>query len=61
MEAGELAAIGIANQRETVLLWDAETGSPLGNAIVWQCRRTADRCTELRQAGLEPTVQALTG
>jgi len=61
VEAEELAAIGIANQRETVLLWDAETGHSLGNAIVWQCRRTADRCTELQRAGLEPTVQARTG
>ena len=61
IHAGELAAIGIANQRETVLLWDAATGASLGNAIVWQCRRTADRCAELRKAGLEPTIQAKTG
>jgi glycerol kinase len=61
INAGELAAIGIANQRETVLLWDAATGASLGNAIVWQCRRTADRCAELRKAGLEPTIQAKTG
>ena len=56
-----LAAIGVTNQRETVLLWDAETGASLGNAIVWQCRRTADRCEELRQAGYEPTIQSRTG
>jgi glycerol kinase len=61
VKAGELAAIGIANQRETALLWDAKTGAALGNAIVWQCRRTADRCAELRQAGFEPTVRSLTG
>ena len=61
LEAADLAAIGIANQRETVLLWDAETGCPLGNAIVWQCRRTADRCGELRQEGLEPTIEVQTG
>jgi len=61
MEAGDLAAVGIANQRETVLLWDAETGASLGNAIVWQCRRTADRCEELKRAGLEPTIEARTG
>jgi glycerol kinase len=61
VEAADLAAIGIANQRETVLLWDAETGGPLGNAIVWQCRRTADRCGELQQEGLEPTIEARTG
>jgi glycerol kinase len=61
IEAADLAAIGIANQRETVLLWDAETGDPLGNAIVWQCRRTADRCGELQREGLEPTIEAQTG
>lgn len=61
LEAADLAAMGIANQRETVLLWDAETGAPLGNAIVWQCRRTADRCLELQQAGFEPTIEACTG
>jgi glycerol kinase len=61
IEAADLVAIGIANQRETVLLWDAETGAPLGNAIVWQCRRTADRCGELQQEGFEPTIEAQTG
>jgi glycerol kinase len=61
VNAQDLAAIGIANQRETVLLWDAETGASLGNAIVWQCRRTADRCAQLRGDGLEPTIQARTG
>jgi len=57
----DLAAVGVTNQRETVLLWDAETGASLGNAIVWQCRRTADRCEQLRQAGYEPTIQSRTG
>lgn len=61
LSGGDLAAVGITNQRETVLLWDAESGAPLGNAIVWQCRRTAGRCDELRAAGLEPTIQARTG
>ena len=61
LKAQDLAAIGIANQRETVLLWDADTGASLGNAIVWQCRRTADRCAQLRSDGLEPTIQARTG
>ncbi|MFH0916058.1 MAG: glycerol kinase GlpK [bacterium] len=61
LEAADLAAIGIANQRETVLLWDAATGAPLGNAIVWQCRRTAGRCTELERAGFGPTIEARTG
>lgn len=61
LEAADLAAIGIANQRETVLLWDAETGASLGNAIVWQCRRTADRCAALERAGFGPTIEARTG
>jgi glycerol kinase len=57
----DLAAIGITNQRETCLLWDAETGRTLGNAVVWQCRRTADRCEELKQEGWEPLIQRKTG
>jgi len=61
LDAADLAAVGIANQRETVLLWDSETGEPLGNAIVWQCRRTAARCAELEAAGWGDTVAALTG
>ncbi len=61
LEASALAAIGIANQRETVLLWDAETGASLGNAIVWQCRRTAGRCAELERVGLGPEIEARTG
>ena len=61
LEAENLAAVGIANQRETVLLWDAESGSPLGNAIVWQCRRTTDRCEQLKRQGFEPLVEARTG
>jgi glycerol kinase len=61
LEAGDLAAMGIANQRETTLLWDAETGASLGNAIVWQCRRTAKRCEELQQAGFGPTIETRTG
>ena len=61
LDAADLGAVGIANQRETVLLWDSETGEPLGNAIVWQCRRTAARCAELEAAGWGDTVTALTG
>ena len=61
LTAGELAALGIANQRETILVWDAETGAPLGNAIVWQCRRTADRCAELQRQGLGPLIEERTG
>ena len=44
----DIASIGIANQRETVILWDKETGKPVYNAIVWQCRRTADYCSSLK-------------
>ena len=55
------AAIGITNQRETAVLWDAETGEPLHKAIVWQDRRTADVTTALARAGHEPEVQGRTG
>ncbi|MDO5566743.1 MAG: FGGY family carbohydrate kinase, partial [Planctomycetia bacterium] len=47
----EVAAIGITNQRETVVVWDRQSGRPIYNAIVWQCRRTADYCEELKQDG----------
>jgi glycerol kinase len=60
--AGEqIAAIGITNQRETVVVWDRTTGRPLAPAIVWQDRRTAERCDALRAAGHEPMVRRLTG
>ena len=52
--AKDVAAIGITNQRETVLIWDRATGQPIHNAIVWQDRRTADMCAALRAAGHEP-------
>jgi glycerol kinase len=58
---GELAAIGITNQRETVCAWDPHTGEPLHRALVWQDRRTAARCDELRAAGHEATVRTRTG
>jgi glycerol kinase len=58
---GELSAVGITNQRETVCVWDPDSGEPLHNAIVWQDRRTAERCDELRAAGHEPLVRARTG
>lgn len=58
---GQIAAIGITNQRETVVLWDAKTGEPVHNAIVWQCRRSASICQELKAAGLEDEVRAKTG
>ena len=57
----EIAAIGITNQRETVVIWERATGKVIHNTIVWQDRRTADICAELRADGLEPTVQAKTG
>ena len=58
---GELEAVGITNQRETVCVWDRETGAPLHRAIVWQDRRTAARCAELREEGYEPLVRERTG
>ena len=61
VRAGELAGVGITNQRETVCVWDPESGQPLHNAIVWQDRRTAARCSELRGAGHEPLIRARTG
>ena len=57
----ELATIGIANQRETVLLWDRESGEPVSPAVVWQDRRTAAQCNDLRERGLEDVVRARTG
>jgi len=48
---GDIAAIGITNQRETAVLWDRRTGEPLNTAIVWQCRRTTDFCEALKSAG----------
>jgi glycerol kinase len=58
---GQLRALGIANQRETVCVWDPSDGRPLHNAIVWQDRRTAARCEELRAEGVEPLVRERTG
>jgi glycerol kinase len=61
-DAGEtVAAIGITNQRETVVVWDRRTGEPRARAIVWQDRRTAERCDELRAAGEEPMIRRATG
>ena len=59
--AGEVAAIGITNQRETTVLWERDTGKPVAPAIVWQDRRTADLCDELRADGKEALVQQRTG
>jgi len=58
---GDIAAIGITNQRETTLVWDRETGRPIHRAIVWQDRRTADICTSLKKAGHEPAIREKTG
>jgi glycerol kinase len=58
---GELAAIGITNQRETVCVWDPASGEPLHRAIVWQDRRTAERCEQLRAGGVEPLIRERTG
>lgn len=57
----EIAAVGITNQRETVILWDKETGRPVYNAIVWQCRRTADICRKLEAAGHGEYIKKTTG
>ncbi len=56
-----LKAVGITNQRETVVLWDKDTGLPVYNAIVWQCRRTAQMCNKLKQEGIEGEIHAKTG
>ncbi len=57
----EIVAIGITNQRETTVVWDKNTGKPIYNAIVWQCRRTANICDELKEKGLEDYVKENTG
>jgi glycerol kinase len=59
--AASIAAIGITNQRETTIVWDRKTGAPVHRAIVWQDRRTAERCAALREGGHERAVQAATG
>jgi glycerol kinase len=61
LKAKDVAAIGITNQRETTVLWDRKTGKPIHRAIVWQDRRTADLCEELKSAGHDATVRAKTG
>jgi glycerol kinase len=59
--AAQVAALGIANQRETTVLWDRKTGEPVARAIVWQDRRTAEHCERLRTAGHEPEITRRTG
>jgi glycerol kinase len=60
-KASDIAAIGITNQRETTALWDRQSGEPLHNAIVWQCRRTTEFCHSLKQDGCEESVRHKTG
>jgi glycerol kinase len=61
IDARQIAALGITNQRETTILWERASGRPLHRAIVWQCRRTAPACAALKARGLEPEVRAKTG
>ena len=61
VNVGEIAAIGITNQRETTILWDKATGQPIYNAIVWQCRRTAKIVEDLVAAGLGDHIKERTG
>ena len=57
----DIAAVGITNQRETVIVWEKSSGRPICNAIVWQCRRTADICENLKARGLEDFIKKITG
>ena len=59
--AADIAAIGITNQRETAIVWDKNTGKPVYNAIVWQCRRTSEYCDSLKDKGLTAMFQKKTG
>jgi len=61
LTAGDIAGIGITNQRETTILWNRETGKPIANVIVWQDRRTSHICDRLREQGLEETIKEKTG
>ncbi len=61
LQPGQIAAMGITNQRETAVVWEKDTGKPVMNAIVWQCRRTAEECLRLEKSGLAESVRARTG
>ena len=61
ISAEDVAGIGITNQRETTIVWDKETGEPVYNAIVWQCRRTSEYCDQLKEKGLEDVIRSKTG
>ncbi len=61
IDAHDIVALGVTNQRETTTIWDKKTGEPIYNAIVWQCRRTAPMCAQIRENGLEETIRSKTG
>ncbi len=61
ISAADIAAIGITNQRETTIVWDRSTGKPIHNAIVWQCRRTEERCRRLKESDLAEKIRRKTG
>lgn len=61
LDTGDISSIGITNQRETTIIWDKETGEPVYNAIVWQCRRTSEYCKELVKAGHSDMIKEKTG
>ena len=61
LPGASVAGIGIANQRETVVVWDRRSGKPVHRAIVWQCRRTAETCARLRDSGVDELVRRKTG
>src|SRR5207249_4812857 len=61
LTAGDVVAIGITNQRETTIVWERATGKPICNAIVWQDRRTAEACDQLKSRGLARTIRSKTG
>ncbi|QQS59483.1 glycerol kinase GlpK [Candidatus Peregrinibacteria bacterium] len=61
VDPSSIISAGITNQRETIVIWDKTTGKPVYNAIVWQCRRTADRCAKMKAEGAEPSIRQRTG
>ncbi len=61
ISSDQIAAIGITNQRETTIVWETNVGKPIDNAIVWQCRRTAEICEHLKRDGLEDYIRSNTG
>ncbi|MDR2939592.1 MAG: glycerol kinase GlpK [Clostridiales bacterium] len=61
VDAGDIAAIGITNQRETTIVWNKSTGKPIYNAIVWQCRRTSEYCDTLKERGFDKKIKEKTG